>query len=56
MLTILINTRIYAYCVDVVFDIKSIYLIKCYLFQNKIYSLDKICFCFAKTKFSKYTL
>ena len=30
------------YCVDVVVDIKSIYLNKRYLFQNKIYYLDKI--------------
>ena len=38
MLTILIK----AYCVNVVVDIKPIYLNKHYLFQNKIYDLDKI--------------
>ena len=41
-----------AYCVNVVVDIKPIYLNKRYLFQNKIYYLDKICFCFAKTMIS----
>ena len=45
-----------AYCVNVVVDIKPIYLNKRYLFQNKIYYLDKICFCFAKTMISKLTL
>ena len=44
------------YCVNVVVDIKSIYLNKRYLFQNKIYYLDKIYFCFAKIKLSKHTL
>ena len=37
-------------------DIKLIYLNKGYLFQNKIYYLDKIYLSFAKTKFSKHTL
>ena len=37
-------------------DIKPIYLNKGYLFQNKIYYLDKIYLCFAKIKFSKHTL
>ena len=37
MLIILIK----AYCVNVVVDIKPIYLNKRYLFQNKIYYLDK---------------
>ena len=40
------------YCVDVVVDIKSIYLNKRYLFQNKIYYLDKIYFSLAKIKLS----
>ena len=44
------------YSVNVVFDIKPIYLNKRYLFQDKIYYLDKIYFCFAKIKLSKYTL
>ena len=52
MLTILIK----AYCVNVVVDIKPIYLNKYYLFQNKIYYLDKIYFCFAKITISKFTL
>ena len=52
MLTIFIK----AYCVNVVVDIKPIYLNKYYLFQNKIYYLDKIYFCFAKTKLSKQAL
>ena len=51
MLTILIR----AYCVNVVVDIKPICLNKRYLFQNKIYYLDEIYFCFAKIKFSKLT-
>ena len=38
MLTILIK----AYYVNVVVDIKPIYLNKRHLFQNKIYYLDKI--------------
>ena len=38
MLTIIIK----AYCVNVVVDIKPIYLNKQYLFQSKIYDLDKI--------------
>ena len=38
MLTIVII----AYCVNAVVDIKPIYLNKLYLFQNKIYDLDKI--------------
>ena len=52
MLTILIK----AYCVNVVVDIKPIYLNKPYLFQNQIYYLGKIYFCLAKTKFSKLIL
>ena len=52
MLIILIK----AYCVNVVVDIKPIYLNKRYLFQNKIYYLDKIYFCFAKITISKLTL
>ena len=52
MVTILIK----AYCVNIVVDIKPIYLNKGYLFQNKIYYLDKIYLCFAKIKFSKHTL
>ena len=40
MLTILIK----AYYVDVVLDIKPIYLNRRYLFKNKIYYLDKIYF------------
>ena len=51
MLTVLIK----AYCVNVVVDIKPIYLNKRYLFQNKTYYLDKIYFCFAKIKLSKHT-
>ena len=35
---------------------KSIYLKKRYLFQNKIYYFDKIYFCLAKLKYSKPTL
>ena len=42
--------------VHAVVDIKPIYLNKRYLFQNKIYYLDKIYFCFAKIKPSKHTL
>ena len=37
-------------------DIKPIYLNKGYLFQNKIYCLEKTCLCFTKIKFSKHTL
>ena len=48
MLTILIKP----YCVNVVGDIKPIHLNKRYLFQNKIYYLDKI----VKIKLSKHTL
>ena len=44
------------HCVNVVVDIKPIYLSKRYLFQNKIYYVDKIYFCFAKIKLSKLTL
>ena len=44
------------YCVNVVVNIKPIYLNKEYLFQNKIYYLDKIYLCFSKIKFSKHTL
>ena len=39
-----------AYCVNVVVDIKPIYLNKHYLFQNKIYYLDKIYFGLAKIR------
>ena len=52
MLTILIK----AYCVSVVVDIKPNYLKKYYLFQNKIYYLDKIYFCFAIIKLFKHTI
>ena len=52
MLAILIK----AYCVNEVVDIELIYLNKRYLFQNKIYYLDKICFYFAKIKLFKNTL
>ena len=52
MLTILIK----AYCANVAADIKSIYLNKRYFFPNKIYYLNKIYFCFAKTTISKFTL
>ena len=52
MLTILIK----AYYVNVVVDIKPIYLNKHYLFQNKIYYLDKIYFCFTKITISKLSL
>ena len=52
MLTILIK----AYCVNVVVDIKPIYLNKYSLFQNKIYYLDKIYFCFAIIKVFKDTI
>ena len=52
MLIILIR----AYCVNVVVDIKAIYLNKYYLFQNKIYYLDKIYFCFAIIKLFKDTV
>ena len=52
MLTILIK----AYCVNVVVDIKPIYLNKRYLFQNKIYYLDKIYFFFAIIKLFKHTI
>ena len=50
-----------AHCVNVVVDVKPIYFIKGYSFQNKIYYLDKIYLdkiylCFAKIKFSKHTL
>ena len=51
MLTILIK----AYCINVVVDIKPIYLNK-YLFQNKIYYLDKIYFCFAIIEPFKHTI
>ena len=46
MLTILIKT----YCVNVVVDIKPIYLNKYYLLQNEIYYLDKIYFRFPKIR------
>ena len=38
------------YCVNVVVDVKPIYLNKYYLFQNKIYYLDKIYFKHATKK------
>ena len=44
------------YCVNVVVDIKPIYLNKRYLFLKKIYYLDKIYFCLTKIKLSKHTL
>ena len=44
MITILIK----AYCINIVVDIKSIYLNKRYLFKNKINYLDKINFCSAQ--------
>ena len=40
------NNTIKAYYVNVVVDIKPIYLNKHCLFQNKIYCLDKIYCCF----------
>ena len=40
---------------NIVVDIKRIDLNKRYLFQNKINYLDKIYFCFAKTKLFKHT-
>ena len=52
MLTILIK----AYCVNALVDIKPIYLNKYYLFQNKIYYLDKIYLCFATIKLFKHTI
>ena len=52
MLTIVIK----AYCVNVMVDIKPIYLNKRYLFQNKIYCLDNIYLCFAKIRLSKFAL
>ena len=42
----MLTIRIKAYCVNIVVDIKPIYLNKHYLFQNKICYLDKIYFCF----------
>ena len=51
MITILTK----AYCVNIVVDIKPIYLNKRYLFQNKISYLDKIYFCFVKIKLFKHT-
>ena len=52
MLTILIK----AYCVNVVVDIKPIYLSKYSLFQNKIYYLDKIYFCFTIIELFKHSI
>ena len=52
MLTILIK----AYCVNVVVDIKLIYLNKYYLLQNKIYYLHNIYFYFAIIKLFKHTI
>ena len=46
-----------AYCVNIVVDIKPIYLNKGYLFQNKIYYLDKICLFRKKKKvFQTYSV
>ena len=45
-----------AYCVNIVVDIKPIYLSKRYLFENKINYLDKIYFCFPKIKLFKHTI
>ena len=50
------NNTLKVYYVNVVVDIKPIYLNKRYLFQRKIYYLDKFYFCFAKIKLSKHTL
>ena len=47
------NTQ--AYCVNIVVDIKPIYLNKRYLFHNKINYSDKIYFCFVKIKLFKHT-
>ena len=44
------------YCVNVMVDIKLFYLNKYYLFQNKIYNLDKIYFCFAIKNLFKHTI
>ena len=52
MLIILIKV----FCVNVVVDIKPIYLNKHPLFHNKIYYLDKIYFCFAIIKLFKHTI
>ena len=38
----MLTVDIKVYCVNVMVDIKPIYLNKHYLFQNKIYHLDKI--------------
>ena len=43
-----VNNAHMAYYVDVMVYIKSISLNKHYSYQNKIYYLDKIYFCFAK--------
>ena len=45
-----------AYCVNVMVDIKPIYLNKRYLLQNKVYYLDITYFCFAKMKLLKVAL
>ena len=50
MLTMLIK----GYSVIAVVDVKPVYLNKRYLFQNKIYYLNEIFFCFTKIKFSKH--
>ena len=47
-LTSMVRILMKAYCVHGIIDIKPIYLNKPYLFQNKIYCLDKFYFCFAK--------
>ena len=44
-------------CIEVVVDIKPIYLNKRHLFQNEIIYLDKIYFCFGKGKaFQTYSV
>ena len=47
MLTEILTILVKAYCVDAMVDIKPFYFNKYYLFQNKIYCLDNIYFCFA---------
>ena len=45
-----------AYCLNFMVYIKPIYLNKYYSFQNKIYYLEKIYFCFAIIKLFKHTI
>ena len=52
MLTRIIKT----YCVNVVIDIKPIYLNKRYFISGKIFYSDKIYFCFAKIKLFKHAI